>query len=49
MTFPTTRTDVPREKVGDIVTIMLQNKQVGNVSCEEQGNGRYKVIPRRRS
>jgi hypothetical protein len=46
--FPKTKTNVDREEVGDVVSVMLMNEDVGDIECTEQDNGRYTVRPYRR-
>ena len=45
MAFPSERYDVPREEVHRVVKLMLDNDEVGDIRCEEQPDGTYRVKP----
>ena len=49
MTFPRPVTGFPRDMVGQLVTTMLQNEQVGSVTCIEAADGTYSVTPHPRT
>ncbi len=48
MAVPRPRSNVPRDRVVDVVRLFLGNPDVGDVDCVEQGNHAYTVRGRGR-
>lgn len=43
--MPSPRINVPRDEVSNVVWLMLQEPEVGDVTCQEQSDGKYTVTP----
>ena len=48
MPVPRTKSNVPRDRVADVVGLFLGNPDVGDVDCVEQTNHAYTVRARGR-
>ncbi len=46
--LPTENPNVARDEVGDLVSAMLQNPDVGDVICKKNADGSYTVTPKRK-
>lgn len=47
MPFPKPVKNVPRSRVHAVVKTMLQNSEVGTVSCLQRKNRKYTILPRK--